>query len=138
MGRWAGLAISLLGMVNAVAFTLAYYRVIPRSALSLPVICDIQGHVCGDVLDSPYARVFLLPNSAYGIAFYAIWIAWAAAGMPTAWAGLVLAATAASFAMSVYLAWALIFRVKVICRLCFAGHGINALLFAQALLLSVR
>jgi uncharacterized membrane protein len=129
------LAITLIGMVNALAFTLAYYRIIPRRALALPAICDVKGHICGDVLDSPYARLFVLPNSAYGVAFYALWIAWLAAGAPAAWAWLVLAASAASFAASVYLAWALVYRMKVICRLCFIGHGVNAGLLAVALLM---
>lgn len=130
---WLELVLAVLGLALAALFTLAYYRVVPRSWLSLPLICDVRGHVCGDVLDARYARVLGLPNSAFGTVFYALWIAWLAAGKePAGLAPWIALATAAAFTMSLYLAWALIFRMRVVCRLCFAGHGINTALLALA------
>lgn len=129
----AGFVLAGLGLVLASLFTLAYYRVVPRTWLAIPVVCDLRGHSCGNVLDSPYARTLGPPNSAFGILFYALWIGWLALGAPLAWTLWVVLATGAAFFMSLYLAWALLAKMKVVCRLCFAGHGINTGLLVVSL-----
>lgn len=127
---WTPIVLAGVGTLLALLFTLAYDQVVPRSWLRLPAVCDVQGHMCGDVLDSKYARMLGLRNSVYGLVYYPAWIV-VALRTPFSdlgcWAAL-LAATLGAFAMSAYLAWALLARMKVACWLCFVGHAINTAL----------
>ena len=86
------------------------------------------------VVQTPRATVLgRVPNSAIGIAYYAL-LAIAAffLDVPAVRLGAVAAATLAA-AMSVYLAYSLLFVTRMPCANCWTGHVVNWLLLALLL-----
>src|SRR5713226_1845446 len=78
------LLVSVAGLANALYFTFAYYGRV-RGARWIPeVLCAREGSSCVTVLQTPYARVFGVPNSLLGIFYYLLLIAWALVGAPRA------------------------------------------------------
>jgi uncharacterized membrane protein len=85
-----------------------------------------------------YARVFGPRNSDLGMIFYGAVLLGAVSGA-TARSKVryaLLAASLVSVLTSVYLLWALFFRLRVLCPLCLQAHGVN--LGVLALLLRTR
>lgn len=80
------------------------------------------------VVQRPAARlIFGVPNAVLGIVYYAflgvaIWLA--ADGL---WI-ILLGAAAAAAAMSLYLAYSLLFVTRMACPYCWTGHAVNWLL----------
>ena len=72
-----------------------------------------------------HAALLGIPNSALGLAFYfGLFL-----GLLRHWPdGLLLAAASAALAMSGWLAWILV-KQRLECRICWAGHGCNALIW---------
>ncbi len=86
------------------------------------------------VVHTPRATLFgRLPNSLFGIAYYAL-LALAAffLDVPSVRLAAVVAASAAA-AMSVYLAYSLLFVTRMPCVNCWTGHAINWTLLALLL-----
>lgn len=82
-----------------------------------------------------YARVLGVRNSDLGTAFYSLVTLSALTGLirrPRILAAL-LAGSALSLLMSIYLLWALAVRLRVWCALCMQGHAVNIALFAVLL-----
>jgi uncharacterized membrane protein len=89
------------------------------------------------VVETARARaIFRLPNSAFGLAYYA---ALAAAvpflGSAAVWTASFAASLAAAL-FSLYLAYSLLFVTRRPCNYCWTGHAINATL--PLLLIAVR
>jgi len=78
-----------------------------------------------NVLETPRAKIFGIPNSAFGIVIYFYLILDQFLFPP--WIGLLLLGVA--LLRSVYLAYSLLFITKIPCVLCFTSHGINLTLF---------
>jgi len=81
------------------------------------------------VVQQPRARVFGgVPNASFGIAYYALLLiaAWFLATPVVYDAALVAAVLAA--ALSVYLAYSLLFITRMPCPFCWTGHVVNWLL----------
>jgi uncharacterized membrane protein len=77
----------------------------------------------------PYARVFFgMPNWAFGIVFYWL-VIFAAFTTNASLVGLALLGSFIAFLLTIYLVWALAIKLKVICRLCYLAHAVNASLF---------
>ena len=89
-------------------------------------VCDISEKIsCTKALDSGHGALFILPNSLYGLAFYALALA-------LAW----LALSAPAVLGSVYLAYVSFFRLRVACPLCTIIYALNiALLVMSAYML---
>jgi uncharacterized membrane protein len=130
---WAIAAVSFIGLLDALYFVLVTYRWIRPDPRWLPPVCRMDEGTCAKVVDTKYARILGLPNAVYGLVWFAISLG---AGLALGWSGVLpfcsgFAAVAfATVAMSAYLAWALVVRVRTICVLCFLGHGVNAILLA--------
>ena len=79
-----------------------------------------------NVLGTPRAKLFGVPNSAFGMALYAYLIINLFIPFPH-----VVALILLGFAVfrSIYLAYSLIFVTKIPCPLCFTSHMINLMLF---------
>jgi uncharacterized membrane protein len=127
------LAVSILGFANALYFVLVAYRVMRPDARWLPRVCRMDDRTCASILETRYARVLGLPNALYGVLWYvaagtAALVALATGRLPAPAA--LLGGSALAAAVSVYLAWALLYRLRVVCPLCFFGHGVNAALLA--------
>ena len=82
-----------------------------------------------------YARLFGPSNSDLGMVYYALVALCAACGLIRQ--RLVLTAlrlaSAATLVVSLYLLWALLFRLRARCTICLKGHFLNAAIFIALL-----
>lgn len=129
---WLGLAVLALGATGlpiALYFTLVAYRVVPPDVGWVPRFCRMDEATCARVIDTRHGHLFGLPNGLLGLGWYLLAAVAGAAGAtlgsfplcPT-----LLLIAGATVAVSVYLAWALLFDLETRCNLCFISHGLNA------------
>ncbi len=120
------IVLSAVGLWISVYFTGVFYRWFPPNVFWMPKVCQLNEKTCLNVLETPRAKLFGVPNSAFGIFLYLYLIAdrWISL-LPAA--GLVLLFFA--LLRSVYLAYSLLFVTKIPCPLCFTTHAINLVLF---------
>ncbi len=114
------LGLALVGAALSTYFTLAYYGWIEARALPA-AFCRRDERSCLTILQTPYARLFGVPNSLLGLVLYLLVIgvaglALAGAPQPRLWVA-ALAGTAVSVALAPYLIWALVARLETWCRL---------------------
>ena len=125
------------GLAVASYFTAVAYRWTKPDARWMPSFCRLEERTCAAVVFTPSARVFGPPNSLLGQVFYASLLIGAAAGWltdPRLWP-LYLAASLVTVGLGAYLGYALLFVLRAPCPLCFASHGINAVICGLLLLL---
>jgi len=129
--------LALAGLVNALYFTFAYFGRVKNSRWVPEIICAREGSSCVTVIQTPYARVFGVPNSLLGVLYYVALIVWVALRDPIATTvraaaiplrGLLIAASGLTVALGFYLIFALRRRLHVNCPLCYTAHAINAAL----------
>lgn len=132
--------LSIIGLANALYFTFAYYGRIKKARWVPELFCAREGSSCVTVVQTPYARVFGVPNSLLGIIYYGLLILWAVIGVsigPTVAIGMrglplstlgLLGAGAVTVILGFYLVYALRRRLHTHCPLCYMGHSINATL----------
>ena len=114
----------VLGACAAGAALYGYYLVLP-SWLTGPEICQLEAGGCQVLFRTPRASLLGVPNASLGIVLYVL----LAAGMVAGWPPLLLfAMTCPAIAMSVVLGYSLITNRRQ-CRICWAGHLANAILF---------
>lgn len=119
---WIALAV---GAAASAAALYGHYAVLP-GWLTGPQICKLEHGGCAVLFRSPRARVLGVPNAALGLVLYAA----LAAGLLLKWPDeLLLLMTIPAVAMSVFLGTSLIVNRRQ-CRICWAGHFANAVLFA--------
>ena len=119
----AGAAL-LLGAIAASAALYGRYRVLP-AWLTGPQICRLEAGGCQVLFRTKQAALIMLPNSIWGLALYSL----VAIGIVRGWPPWLLASGASiAFAMTIYLAIYLI-RNQFECRICWAGHVANTVLF---------
>jgi len=129
-------ALATLGFAIASYFTAVACRWVRPDVGWIPSVCRLGPETCALVVFTPQARVFGLPNSAFGQVYY---LALVLAGLggwvlhhPMRWA--FLAASVVTVMLAVYLSHALLVTLRVRCLLCFTSHAINvALLLLLAL-----
>ncbi len=134
------LAVGLLaavGLAIASYFTAVAWRWTTPDGRWIPSFCRLEERTCAAVVFTPSARVFGPPNSLLGQVFYAALLAGAAFDWLTdpRLRPLYLGASLVTVGLGVYLSYALLFVLRVPCRLCFASHGINAVICGLLLLL---
>jgi len=114
------LGLALVGAALSTYFTLAYYGWIEAHALPA-AFCRRDERSCLTILQTPYARLFGVPNSLLGLLLYllvGVVAALALAGTQQSalwWTAFV--GTAAAVALAPYLIWALLARLRTWCRL---------------------
>jgi len=119
-----------LGALAAAAALYGRYRTLP-AFLTGPAVCTLDAaNGCHVLFRTRFAALLGVPNAALGLAGYAAILCGLVLGWPTR---LLLAASAAALAMTVYLAYVLL-RDKLQCRICWAGHLANLSLFLGLLL----
>jgi uncharacterized membrane protein len=132
--------LSLAGLADALYFTFAYYGRIRKGRWVPEILCAREGSICVTVVQTPYARVFGVPNSLLGILYYVavmLWLPWLAnvhgveeyAYSSLVLTGALLLASAATVVLGFYLVYALRRKLHVDCPLCYTAHAINVLLF---------
>jgi uncharacterized membrane protein len=121
--------IALLGGTAASAAALyGHYRVLP-AWLTGPEICLLEDGGCAVLFRSPRSALLGVPNAALGLLLYAL----LAMGLLLDWpASVLLIMTVPAVAMSAFLGRSLIVNGHE-CRICWAGHISNALLFVLLL-----
>ena len=116
------------GTAAAAAALYGHYRVLP-GWLTGPEICRLEQGGCAVLFRSPRSALLGVPNAALGLVLYFL----LAAGLVLHWpVGLLFTMTVPAVAMSVFLGWSLIVN-HLECRICWAGHVSNAVLFAMLL-----
>jgi uncharacterized membrane protein len=132
------LLLSLIGLLISLYFTLVYYQRIPANYHLVPRICRMKESTCQTVLSVRDARLLGFPNSALGILYYGILCfitvagGWESGGFVHRfflWVSILVVL------LSFYLSHSLLYRIKIVCPLCFVSHGINVLI---ALLLFIK
>jgi uncharacterized membrane protein len=136
--------LAVAGLADALYFTFAYYGRIKKARWVPEILCAREGSSCVTVVQTPYARVFGVPNSLPGIVYYLLLIAGAignwsffgvdlyvhstyvviAFGMT-----LLILISAGTTLLGFYLIYALRRKLHVDCPLCYTAHAINAALF---------
>jgi uncharacterized membrane protein len=133
------IAFSLAGLADALYFTFAYYGHIKKARWVPKTLCAAKGSTCVTVVQTPYARVFGIPNSLLGSFYYVLLIGWAAIGPSRVSPGLTWLLIAGSFgsvATGLYLIYALRRKLHIDCPMCYAAHAINTTLFVLLILLA--
>jgi uncharacterized membrane protein len=122
-----------VGFLAAAAALYGHYLVLP-GWLTGPEICRLEHGGCQVLFRSPRARLLGVPNAALGILLYLI----LAGGLIAGTSPLMLfALTWPAVAMSAFLGYGLIVNHRQ-CRICWAGHVANAVLFLGLGLMAVR
>ena len=118
-------ALSALGLWISIYFTGVYYRWFKPDVFWIPQVCRLKEESCMTVLGTPRAKLFGVPNSAFGIGLYLYLI------LDLFFFPPIVAFVLLIFAVlrSVYLAYSLLFITKIPCPLCFTTHAVNILLF---------
>ena len=126
-----------VGLAIASYFTAVAYRWAEPDVRWIPAFCRLQERTCAAVVFTPSARVFGPPNSLLGQVYYAALLAGTVAGWlaDPRFRPLYLGASLATVGLGLYLSYALLFVLRVPCPLCFASHGINAVIAGLLLLL---
>jgi uncharacterized membrane protein len=81
------------------------------------------------VVTTPRARVLGVPNALIGFAYYLALLVLAPSLQNQFWWMVALAASALAAAMSLYLAYSLLFVTRMRCVYCWTGHVVNWLIF---------
>jgi len=152
-------ALSLAGLVISIYFTFAYYGRVKKSRWVPEILCAREGSSCVTVVQTPYARVFGVPNSLLGIVYYLAVLVWVfddiegwsfpiwtsiAGGfigsievgmgaMELHFSGpvhlLLVLASLGTVVLGFYLIYALRRLLQTDCPLCFTAHAINLAIF---------
>jgi uncharacterized membrane protein len=138
--RGAILVLALAGFADGLYFTFGYYGRIKKARWVPEILCAREGSSCVTVVQTPYARVFGLPNSLLGLLYYALLMGWVISGRRlrklAPWGGwALLAISGITLALGFYLIHALRRKLHVDCPLCYTAHAINTALFVLLVLL---
>jgi uncharacterized membrane protein len=116
------------GTAAAGAALYGHYYVLP-GFLTGPEICRLEDGGCAVLFRSPRAALLGVPNAALGLALYALLATGVIFHAPPL---LLLTMTLPAVAMSAFLGYSLIVNGHE-CRICWAGHISNAVLFVLLL-----
>ena len=125
------LLLSLIGFLISLYFTLVYYQRIPANYFLVPRVCRMEESNCQTVLSTRDARVFGVPNFLLGLMYYLVIflaVLLGFAGKECDALQILLWISLFVVALGFYLGYSLIFKIKTLCPLCFASHGINAII----------
>ncbi|MGD0227987.1 MAG: vitamin K epoxide reductase family protein [Terriglobia bacterium] len=135
--------LSVAGFADSLYFTFAYYGRIRKARWIPEILCAREGSACVTVVQTPYTRVFGVPNSLLGIIYYLLLIAGATGNwsfgfnlyvhftyfvVPLGLAMLILI-SACTVLLGFYLVYALRRELHVDCPLCYTAHAINVAVF---------
>ncbi len=118
--------LSSIGLWISIYFTGVFYKWFSPHVVWIPKVCQLDEKSCLTVLETPRAKMFGIPNSAFGIFVYSYLITDGLFSFLPA-IGFILLIFA--LLRSIYLAYSLLFITQIPCPLCFTSHAINFLLF---------
>lgn len=131
MVTWTIVPLALMGLLISSYFTAVAYRWMEPDHAWVPKVCRLGERTCATIIDTPRGRLFGLPNSVLGQVFYVALLIGVPAGLVTStpWMWAYLAGSALTVGVGVFLTYSLLFVTRVRCRLCFASHAINLVIF---------
>ncbi len=121
------IVLGLLGFLISLYFTLVYHKLMPSNSALIPKFCRLDESSCVKILNTRDARILGVPNFYLGLLFYALIIVFSF-GVAADRLILLIVASGISVSLSIYLAYALVVKLKVFCFLCFTSHVLNALI----------
>ena len=124
------MGLSALGFLVSSYFTGVAYRLVSPDTRWVPTFCRMGEQTCASIVFTREARVFGVPNSLLGQAFYLLIFLGALLGWlhgPTLL--LYLLASGVTVGLGVYLSHVLLLVTGVPCPLCFTSHAINLTVF---------
>lgn len=143
--------LSLVGLANALYFTFAYYGRIKKARWVPEILCASEGSSCVTVVQTPYARVFGVPNSVLGIIYYLLliitafksWLIPFSVGFKGYFIlvntlQLLIVASVITVLLGFYLIYALRRKLHTHCPLCYFGHAINTTLLVLLMVIIGR
>lgn len=141
--------LSLVGLWDALYFTFAYFGRVKKAGWVPEILCAREGSNCVTVVQTPYARVFGVPNSLLGTIYYVTLIAWSISNWSPALGirfrdtayvlnpvNLLIVVSAATVVLGFYLIYSLIHKLHTHCPLCYTAHAINLALLILLVLAS--
>ena len=119
------------GFLISLYFTLVTYRLVSPDQRYIPKFCRMTGNECAAIVDTRQARLLGVPNSVLGLGYYAgvFYSALAPSGSSTLFHEVLIALSALTVVMGIYLVYSLISILRVSCVLCLTSHLLNALIF---------
>jgi uncharacterized membrane protein len=133
--------LALAGFVDSLYFVMVHYGFTDSKPPEIP-ICPVNGQgTCETAAEAPQSEIFGLPNCIFGLGFYSFVLAAAAARLAFGFwpvPGILAGVSLIAAVMSIYLAYTLVFQIKILCPLCFTAHAINLSLAAIFVLLLMR
>lgn len=122
----AALILSLIGLPISIYSYYIEHKV--KEDTNYTAACDISDKIsCTKATRSKYSKTFGISNSLMGIPFYSAMAIASYCNAPS----LVGVGAHAAAALSLYLGYKLVFRVKTWCLLCTALYAVNGLLLAS-------
>jgi len=118
--------LSSIGLWISIYFTGVFYKWFSPHVFWIPKVCQLDEKSCLSVLETPRAKLFGIPNSAFGILVYSYLIT---DGLLTFLPAIGFTLLIFALLRSIFLAYSLLFITKIPCPLCFTSHAINLCLF---------
>jgi uncharacterized membrane protein len=115
--------LDFVGLTLSLYFTLVFYHVIDAEARFVPRFCRLATGDCAAVVHHPDASVFSVPNSLLGIVYYTVVLI--AINRSFASALPIVVVSWFAVAVSMFLIYSLMKRIRVLCVLCIFAHAIN-------------
>jgi uncharacterized membrane protein len=113
-----------------------YHHVIASDSKFIPKFCRMDGNSCELILHTRDAALFGIPNFYLGFVFYlALFFLSFSPSILLSLRVVVLIVSAVPVVVGFYLAYSLLYKLKVNCVLCFTSHAMNLIIFLILLLL---
>jgi len=117
------IVLTLIGLTLSLYFTLLFFHVVDANARCIPRFCRPAMGDCATIVHHPDASIFFFPNSILGIFYYtAVFVAIKrnfVSALP------MVSVSWFAVAVSAYLTYSLLGKVRALCVLCIAAHVIN-------------
>ena len=122
--------LSLIGFLISLYFTLVYRNQLASNTPWIPKMCRMEAGDCDQIIRTPDAHLFGIPNFYLGIVLYAVCIVSPFIFKPfTGVADIFMIVLGVVVGTSLYLSYSLLRVLKKRCVLCFTTHIINLGLF---------
>ena len=120
-------SLAVFAIVGFVCCGLFYEQSIDAKKRHLDTHLVCNDRSCSLLLETKYYHIFYVPNWWYGIVFYSIVLITALSANPLV-ALLAIMGAVSSSCVSIFLIWALFFKLKTVCNVCYTAHTANALI----------
>ncbi len=116
-----------IGFLISLYFTLVYLDISIPLVDSVANFCRLDTRQCQKVLETESSHLFGMGNFILGLFYYGVLLIYLILPASVAWVFFILIVMMcwSVVILSLYLAYELVYILKIPCRLCFISHGIN-------------